>query len=452
MGLAPADAGPPRVADPIGTGGFRRLIGNSVWLFSANAAALGLGFLQMLILARVLGPKPYGLLALVMTYPATVNQMFDSRAWEAATMYLVRYRAEGNVAKAAAVAKLCYLVDAGTALLALAVVLVTAPWAARVFLKDPSLTTLVMAFGVTILAVVPAGTSLVLLRVAGRFRLVALQNLLNASLRFAAVLTALFVEGTLQAVVAAYVVAMLAGAVVSLWMGTVGARAVGLGGLRSIAGSRLGLLRGDGLGIARFLTITNVNGLLKVAQRQGDILLVGYFLGPAAAGFIRLARSFSDLLNVPVAPVYEASYPTFASLWRHRRLPELRRLARRVTQSSAAFGLAGALILVVAGGTLLRLSAGAQYRPATLPLQLFAVATGLAVSTSVWHPLLVAMDRPGRSLVAMAAGVTVQLAVLLAGVPSLGAPAAGVAYLAFYLTWIPIVGLTLWSVHRHVRA
>src|SRR5689334_1624025 len=431
MGLAPADAGPPRVADPIGTGGFRRLIGNSVWLFSANAAALGLGFLQMLILARVLGPKPYGLLALVMTYPATVNQMFDSRAWEAATMYLVRYRAEGNVAKAAAVAKLCYLVDAGTALLALVVVLVTAPWAARVFLKDPSLTTLVMAFGVTILAGVPAGTSLVLLRVAGRFRLVALQNLLNASLRFAAVLTALFVVGTLQAV---------------------GARAVGLGGLRSIAGSRLGLLRGDGPGIARFLTITNVNGLLKVAQRQGDILLVGYFLGPAAAGFIRLARSFSDLLNVPVAPVYEASYPTFASLWRHRRLPELRGLARRVTQSSAAFGLAGALILVVAGGTLLRLSAGAQYRPATLPLQLFAVATGLAVSTSVWHPLLVAMDRPGRSLVAMAAGVTVQLAVLLAGVPSLGAPAAGVAYLAFYLTWIPIVGLTLWSVERHVRA
>jgi O-antigen/teichoic acid export membrane protein len=451
MGLAPADTGPPRVAEPIGGGGFRRLIGNSVWLFSANAAALGLGFLQMLILARILGPKPYGLLALVMTYPATVNQVFDSRAWEAATTYLVRYRAEGNAAKAAAVAKLCYLVDASTALLALVVVLVTAPWAARVFLKDTSLSTLVMAFGMTILAGVPAGTSLVLLRVAGRFRLVALQNLLNASLRFVAVLTALFVVGTLQAVVAAYVLAMLAGAVVSVWMGRIGARAVGLGGLRPIVAARLDLLRGDGRGIAQFLTITNVNGLLKVVQRQGDILLVGYVLGPAAAGFIRLARSFSDLLNVPVAPVYETSYPTFASLWRHRHLAELRRLARRVTQSSAGFGLVGALALVLGGGTLLRLSAGAAYGPATVPLQLFAIATGLAVSTSVWHPLLVAMDRPGRSLLAMAAGVTVQLAVLLASVSSLGASAAGVAYLAFYLTWIPIVGLTLLSVHRHVR-
>jgi len=247
------------------------------------------------------------------------------------------------------------------------------------------------------------------------------------------------------------VVAMVAGAVVSLGMGRVGARAVGLGGLRRIAAARLGLLRNDGGGIARFLTITNVNGLLKVAQRQGDILLVGYFLGPASAGFVRLARSFSDLLNVPVAPVYEASYPAFASLWRHGRVAELRRLARRVTQSSAAFGLVGALILVVGGGTFLRLSAGAQYGPATVPLQLFAVATGLAVSTSAWHPLLVAMDRPGRSLLAMAAGVTVQLAVLLVGVSLWGPPAAGVAYLAFYLTWTPIVGLTLLSVRRHVH-
>jgi len=87
-----------------------------------------------------------------------------------------------------------------------------------------------------------------------------------------------------------------------------------------------------------------------------------------------------------------------------------------------------------------------------LPLQLFAVATGFAVSTSVWHPLLVAMDRPERSLVAMAAGVAAQLLVLLVGVPVLGTPAAGLAYIAFYLTWIPVVGLTLQSMNAHVRA
>lgn len=452
LGVAPTETETARGADQAGAGGFKGLMGSSAWLLSANAAALGLGFLQMLVVARVLGPRPYGLLALVMTYPSTVNQVFDSRAWEAATTYLVRYRAEGNLAKAAAVAKLCYLVDAATAVLALLVVLVSAPWAARVFLKDPSLSGLLMAFALTLLAGVPAGTSLVLLRVTGRFRLVALQNLLNAVLRFGAVLTALFVVGTLQAVVWAYVVAMAAGALVALGSGWVGARALGLRGLRSIATARIGLLRADLGGITRFLTITNVNGLLKVAQRQGDILLVGYFLGPASAGFVRLARSFSDLLNLPVAAVYEASYPAFASLWRHRRLGELRALARRVTLSSTALGLAGALLLVLGGGLLLRLSAGPQYAPAVLPLQLFAVATGFAVSTSVWHPLLVAMDRPERSLVAMAAGVAAQLLVLLVGVPVLGTPAAGLAYIAFYLTWIPVVGLTLQSMNAHVRA
>jgi O-antigen/teichoic acid export membrane protein len=432
-------------------GGFRRLVGASAWLLSANATALGLGLVQMIVVARVLGPRDYGLLALVMTYPAVVNQVFDSRAWEAGTMYLVRYRAEGDLVRAAAMAKLCYLVDAATALLALVVVTLTAPWAARVLLKDEALAGLLVAFGMTLLAGVPAGTSLVLLRIAGRFELVALQNVLSAALRFVAVLTALFLVGTVQSVVWAYVAATAAGACVSLWSGRVGARALGLDGLRSVFRARVGMLRGHRRGIARFLMVTNVNGLLKAAQRQGDVLLVGYMLGPASAGFVRLARSYSDLVNLPVAPVYEASYPAFATLWRQRRFGELKALVRRVTLSSAGLGAAGALILVAAGAQIVLLTAGVKYAPAVVPLQLFAVAMGLAVSTGAWHPLLVAMERPGRSLTAMSAGVCVQLLILVVGLPAFGTPAAGLAYLGFYLTWIPVVGLSLLSINAHAR-
>jgi len=433
-------------------GGFRRLLRNSAWLFSANTVVLGLGFVQMVVVARVLGPRNYGLLALVMTYPSTVNQVLDSRAWEAATTYLVRYRAEGDLRRAAAMAKLCYLIDATTGLLALAVVAVTAPWAARVFLKDEALAGLLIAFATTILASVPAGTSLVLLRITGQFRLVAFQNVLTAVLRFVAVLAALFGVGTVQSVVWAYVAATAAGARVALWSGWMGARALGLNDLRTVIRARLGLLRRDWRGIARFLTITNITGLLKVGQRQGDVLLVGYFLGPTSAGFVRLARSFGDMLNVPVAPVYEASYPAFASLWRHRRIAELRALVRRVTLSSAGMGLLGAVVLGVGGGYFVRLTAGPQYAPAVPLLRLFAIAMALAVSTSIWHPLLVATEHPERSLLAMATGVTLQFGILLAGVPVLGLSAAGLAYLGCYLAWILVVGLNLVSINARVRA
>jgi O-antigen/teichoic acid export membrane protein len=87
-----------------------------------------------------------------------------------------------------------------------------------------------------------------------------------------------------------------------------------------------------------------------------------------------------------------------------------------------------------------------------LPLQIFAVAMGIAVSTSIWHPLLLAVGRPERSLLAMATGVVVQLVILLLGLPSLGIVAAGLAYLGFYLAWTPLVGQTLLKVHAHARA
>jgi hypothetical protein len=51
----------------------------------------------------------------------------------------------------------------------------------------------------------------------------------------------------------------------------------------------------------------------------------------------------------------------------------------------------------------------------------------------------------------MAAGVCVQLLILVVGLPAFGTPAAGLAYLGFYLTWIPVVGLSLLWINAHAR-
>jgi O-antigen/teichoic acid export membrane protein len=109
-------------------------------------------------------------------------------------------------------------------------------------------------------------------------------------------------------------------------------------------------------------------------------------------------------------------------------------------------------VLVVGAHQIVLLTAGAKYLPAVVPLQLFAVAMGLAVATGAWHPLLLAMGHPGRSLLAMCAGVSVQLVILLVGLPAIGTSAAGLAYLGFYLVWIPVVGLSLLSINARARA
>jgi O-antigen/teichoic acid export membrane protein len=432
-----------------GVGGFRRLMAASAWLLSAKSATLALGLLQVIVVARVLGPRAYGLLALLTTYTSTVNQLLDSRAWETATTYLVRYRAEGNHAKAAALIKLCYLIDAATALAALLLVALTSGWASQWLLRDAAFAGLLVLFAVTMVANVPTGTSMVLLRVAGRFRSVAFQNAVTAAIRFTAVVIALATTATIASVVWAYVGAACVSGSVMLWMGRRGARSLGLGGLWPIFRAPIGILRRDFRGIARFLLVTNANGTLKLVHRFGDVLLVGYVLGPAPAGFVRLARSFSDLLNVPVVSMYETSYPAFASLWRTGRRKELNALVRRVTTSAGLAAIVGLSVLAVAAAPLVRWTVGPQYEPAVVPLRLFAIGMALAATTSLWHPLLLAVDRPGRSFIALLAGVTVQLAILAFGLVPLGLSAAGFAYIACHIVWALIVGRTLVQLLHH---
>ena len=429
-------------------GGFRRLLAASAWLFSAKSIALALSFLQVIVVARVLEPRAYGLLALITTYTGTVNQLLDSRAWETATAYLIRYKAEGDLPKASALAKLCFLIDGATAVVALLLVAMTAPWAAQWLFKDLALAPLLTIFAATLVANAPTGTSMVLLRVAGRFRSVAFQNAITAAIRLVAVVVAVITTGTLASIVWAYVVAAAASGGLMLWMGWRGARTLGLRSLPSVFKTPVGILRPDFRGIARFLAITNANGTLKLAHRFGDILLVGYALGPADAGFVRLARSFSDLMNVPVVPMNETSYPAFASLFREGRRRELRALVRRVTMSATLVGVIGAGLLIVLAGPLVRLTVGPQFEPAIVPLRLFAVGMAVAVATSIWHPLLLAIDRPGRSFAALLAGVGVQLAIVAGAIVPMGLAAAGIAYTACHVIWSVIVGYTVINLIR----
>ena len=93
---------------------FRRVLSHSGWVLSANTVTLVLSFAQGILVARVLGVEQYGILALITTYTTTINQFVDSRVWETATKFVIQYKETGELPRASAVVKLCYLVDALT--------------------------------------------------------------------------------------------------------------------------------------------------------------------------------------------------------------------------------------------------------------------------------------------------------------------------------------------------
>ena len=424
---------------------FRRLLSNSGWLLSANTVSLALAFVQGVIVARALGVERYGVLALITTYATTVNQFVDSRVWEAAIKFVTQYREKRDLTRAGAVVKLCYWVDAATGSLAFVILIVTAGWAARLFVKDESTAVLIQFYALSILVAVPVGTSSALLRIGDQFDWLAYQDAGMAILKLVGVIVVALAGWGIIGVLSVYLLAAAAGMVALVVLSRRVGRQLGLGDWEHAALSSLG---GEYKHIFRFMIATNASAFFKLLQRNADVLLIGYWLTPSAAGYFRLARSMTDLMQFPVGPLYTASYPEFARLWHRGKVLELSRLVRKLTLSSTAVALAALCVMGFGARWIIQLSVGSQYLPALPVLLWLAFGVAMAVATNFGHPLLLAIGRATSSLLAIALGVVCQMAILVFLLPVTGIAAAGIAYLGFYLIWVMVVALAtriVWS-------
>lgn len=428
---------------PLSVGGlFRRLLTQSGWLLSGASIGMALTFVQGIVVARLLGPADLGVLAVIVTFVMVVGQVVDSRAWESAIRYVAEFRSKGDFRRATAMVRLSLTVDASTAGVAFVVVLVFAGLAVRVFLDDAVDAGLVRLYALTLLVLIPIGTGSALVRLAGRVRWLGYQSMVQSGVRLIGVLIVAAAGGGLPGILLTYIVSSLAASLVVVWMARKCWSDLGLGRLRS---SSIGDLRGHRRRIGTFLAATNASALFKLAQRNADVLLIGARLGSVPVGLLRVARSTTDLIGFPAGPLYTSMYPEFVNLWHAERKQDLRRLAERVSILLGVVAAAGVSIVLLFGEPLLRITVGEEYLGALPTMRWLAVGVGIAVATNAVHPLLLAANRAGTSLLATAFGTVVQLTVLIALIGSFGVEAAGIAYTAFYAAWVMIAIPAVWK-------
>ena len=84
---------------------FAKVIRSSGSLFSNNTISMGLSVVQSIMATRLLGPAGYGLLGLVIAFPATVNSIFSFRMNEVIVRYGGDYLNKQEKGKAAALLK-----------------------------------------------------------------------------------------------------------------------------------------------------------------------------------------------------------------------------------------------------------------------------------------------------------------------------------------------------------
>jgi hypothetical protein len=119
---------------------------NAGKLGGAGVVILALGIFQSILVARWLGPKDFGVAALILGVPMLIFTFFDPQTREAVVKYLGEFTTTGESHKALAVPKLAYVIDGALGIVGVAVVALLAPWAAAHILHDSSLVPLLIVW------------------------------------------------------------------------------------------------------------------------------------------------------------------------------------------------------------------------------------------------------------------------------------------------------------------
>lgn len=400
---------------------------NVSWLFVAKSTPSAANFLEVIILARVLGLELFGLLTLVVAYVRIVNSLLDFRVWESVVKYVGEFIEKNEVDRALSMIKFSYIVDAATGLIAFLVSILLAHIANDIFIKSPDGFELVFIFSFSLIIATVNSTSGALFRVFDRFKTIAFLKLLSSIFKLGSVLLVLYLGYGIKGVLFAYVAASFFDFLLSQ---IAVHKMLKERGLDSWLWARVGLLSDRMREIAWFLVNTSFNATLMIAN-EGKIavLLLGYFFGGSAAGLYRVARSVIKVVGRITDPLHEAIFPklvSFSTLNLHERLVEMIKFS---VKSLLKFIVPVLIVVLLFTEQLIGLIFGGQYLASANTMRILAVAVLFTGSTFWLTPLLLAIGRPGLRTMISTFKILTYVAFLLVLVPRYSYLGAGIAYL-----------------------
>lgn len=356
-------------ARPRGTRAYRRAVG---WSFALNLGQEAATFLVTLVLAGLLGPEAYGVVALAATYLLLLQM-----GLQAIIPALVQRPTLDDVDKDTA-----FWMTLGASLAFWTVSVALAGWWAEVN-GIPQLRSVIIALSALVVVKGLVVVQEALLRRSMDFRALAIRT--NVSV----------VVGGAMGIglaLAGYGVWSLVGQ--QLTTGVV--ELAVLWGITSWRPRRR-FCASSARGLARFAAASTVGSVGVFVNNRSDVLLIGLFFGAAAVGLYRLAsrivESVANLLMVSLQAV---------------ALPELSRFqdddeqfaARVVTivRTGALLGLPVLGVVAASSEPAMRLL-GERWAPAAAVLQVLCVVAGVRAITAFSGPMLQARGRPGLGAV-----------------------------------------------------
>jgi len=361
----------------------QRVLRNSGYILSANTASAALSFVQTLMAARLLGVAGYGTLGIITVFASNINRLTSFRMGELVIRYVGKFSAEEDPRRAMAVFKAAGLTEMLSSLLAYALVVVLSPWAARTLAKDPSMAGLFSLYGLVLLANLMAESSTALLQYLNRFRLIAAFTVGQSLLTLLLIAGAFVAHGGLQAIVLAYLIGKAAWAVAITLAAFVEA---GRHWESRWWSTPLATLRGDGRELAKFALSTNASATINLVTRDSDILWLSWLSTPLHVGYYKAARTFINVIFVPIDPLISTTYRELAREAAARQWDNVRHLLRTGSLIASIWAVPACLGLTVLGSWFL-----SWYGPefgSAYPAMVLLLAGVLVANVFYWSRIL----------------------------------------------------------------
>ncbi len=322
-----------------------RVLKNSSYLILSNVISAVISIAT----ANLLGVEQFGALGIVISFVSNINRLLSFRMADVVVRYMGEYMAKKQYDRAAAVVKAAGLTEAATSLMAYAVLAALAPLGARFIAHDITTTPLFIIYGITIISMLTTETATGVLQVGNFYLSQSVINLLQSLVTAGVIVYAYITHAGIMVVLLAY----LAGKIVA-----------GLGPIL-IALIRMPKLVGKGWWKAsfkllppikefsRFALSTNFSGTINMVVRDSEILWVGGFFSPSAAGLYKTALAIINLIIMPINPFIATTYPEIIRTMAKRMWLQVRSLLKRVTFIAGLWTAAVVVVLLTVGKFLL---------------------------------------------------------------------------------------------------
>ncbi len=390
----------------------RASLHSGVIFIAARGANIFVQLASTILLARLLSPHDFGLVAMVIALVGFAPMLIDLGTSEASTQKTHISQADISA---------LFWLNIAIALV-LTVLLAGGSSAVAVFFGEPSLTGIALVLSGTFILTALSTQHYALMRRAMQFRHIAMMDI-SANLSGSAVSVAMALTGWGYWSLVAKPVVTAALTVVFVWMSCHWVPG------RPRFSSDVKELVGFGLGVTGF-------AMTDYLAKSADRIAIGYFLGAGPLGYFQNAfMIYSNVLSILTEPLHNIAASSLSKL--RNDVDELKRSWAMALSSLSFFSVPAFAVLAVTGQDFVVLLLGQKWAPAGPLLCIFAVR-GIAHSverTMGW--IHVAAGRADRWMWWGAFSAVFQLLALAAGLP-FGVTGVAIAYtIAMFALFVP---------------